>query len=300
MNIELSATQSNAKVAHEDREVFYRSLLTLANRLQPAWQFRISMPGEGRERLSGESLHRRFTHEIVKAKLSFLERQRQAGNHFPSIEHFIESTPDINEQKVRRNYLRLMAWRAVKGKFLEALCLMATLIRMTPIGDSSEIDLFAQEGPLRVRDQDHPCYIWTQQSVDSIRSGLKAVPDIAITNTPEKVTTKNIVSIIECKCRDSIGASDLRGEFGKAYDLGSPSYILMSYNSVTQSVIDGGQELGIDVQVFSLNTPEREQFLRGERDVSEDMASKLALARKRRMFLTAIENRASDVRRREN
>jgi len=300
MNIELHATQSKAKVAHEDREAFYRSLLALATRLQPEWQFRVSTPGVGRERLSLESLQRHFTYELVKSQLNFLERQRQAGNHFPSIDHFVASTTDINEQKVRRNYLRLLAWRGVKGKFLEALCLMATLTRMTPIEDSCEIDLFTQEGPLRVRDQDQPCFIWTQQSIESIRSGLKAMPDILITNTPEKVTTKNIVSIIECKCREFIGASDLRGEFGKAYDLGSPSYILMSYNSVPQSVIDGGQELGIDVQVFSLNTPERERFLRGERDVAEDMATKLALGRKRRMFLTAIENRASDVRRRSN
>jgi hypothetical protein len=236
----------------------------------------------------------------VKAQLNFLERQRQAGNHFPSIEHFIVNTPDINEQKVRRNYLRLLAWRGVKGKFLEALCLMATLTRMTPMGDSFEIELFAQEGPLRVQDQGVSCFIWTQQSVQSEKSGLKAVPDIVITKTPESVTTSNILSIIECKCRDSIGASELRGEFGKAYDLGSPSYILVSYNSVPQSVIDGGQVLGIDVQVFSLNTPERERFLRGERDVAEDMATRLALGRKRRMFLTAIENRASDVRRRGN
>lgn len=300
MNIELDATQRKAKVAHEDREAFYRSLLALAARLKPAWQFRVSTPGIGWELLSRESLQRHFTYELVKAQLNFLDRQRQAGNHFPTIEHFIASTHDRNEQKVRRNYLRLMAWRGAKGKFLEALCLMATLTRMTPVRDSFEIDLFTQEGPLWVRDQDQQCFIWTQQSIESIRSGLKAMPDIAITNTPEKVTTKNVVSIIECKCRESIGASDLRGEFGKAYDLGSPSYVLVSYNSVAQSIIDGGQELGIDVQVFSLNTPERERFLRGERDIAEDMATKLALGRKRRMFLTAIENRAADVRHRGN
>jgi len=300
MNSDLQATQTKAKVAHEDREAFHRSFLALANRLHPAWQFRVSIAGVGKERLSQESLQRLFANELVKAQLNFLESQREAGNHFRSIEHFIARTPDINEQKVRRNYLRLRAWRGVKGKFLEALCLMSTLTRMTPIGESFEVELFAQEGPLRVRDQDVSCFIWTQQSIQSEKSGLNAVPDIVITKTPEGVTTSNILSIIECKCRDTIGAGDLRGEFGKAFDLGSPSYILMSYNAVPQSVIDGGQALGIDVQVFSLHTPERERFLRGERDVGEDMAVKLLQGRRRRMFLTALEKRASDVRRRGN
>ena len=150
MHIELRATQKKAEVAHEDQEAFYRSLLALAARLQPAWQFRVSTLGTSAERLSLESLRKHFTSEWVKAKLNFLERQRQTGTHYSSIEHYVASTPDINEQKARRNYLRLLAWQGVKGKFLEALCLMATLARMTPIGDSLEIDLFTGSGPIRV------------------------------------------------------------------------------------------------------------------------------------------------------
>ncbi|HNP84259.1 MAG TPA: hypothetical protein PKN47_22580 [Nitrospira sp.] len=298
MNIELHDTQNKARVANEDRKAFYGSLLTLKKRLEPAWSFRIAISGGGKEILSQESLEKHFAIELVNAQLNFLKLQKKAGNHFATIEDFIANTPDINVQKVRRNYLRLMAWRRVKGQFLESLCLMSTLTRMIPQEKSFEVCLFAQEGPLPVQDQGVPCFIWTQQSVESQKTGLRAVPDITVTNTPEAVTTSNIVSIVECKCRSIIGAGDLRGEFGKAYDMGSPSYVLMSYNEVPQSVIDGGRALGIDVQVFSLHTSEREVFLRGERDMAEDMAIKLVQARRRRGFLTAIEQQASNVRRR--
>jgi hypothetical protein len=72
----------------------------------------------------------------------------------------------------------------------------------------------------------------------------------------------------------------------------------VSYYAVPEFIVTAGRELGIEVQVFSLSTPERSQFIRGERDVGEDMATKLSTARNRRTFLAALENRAADVRRR--
>jgi hypothetical protein len=169
---------------------------------------------------------------------------------------------------------------------------------MWPVGPQSDIDLFGQVGPIHVREEDRECFLWSRPLVQSERSGLNAIPDIAITKTPHEVSTTNIISVIECKCRETVGASDLRGEFGKAYDLGSPSYVLVSYYSVTESLVKTGEGLGIDVQVFSLSTPERNQFIRGERDLGEDMAIKLSNARNRRLFLTALEDRAANVRRR--
>jgi hypothetical protein len=191
-----------------------------------------------------------------------------------------------------------LAWGSLKGKFLEALCLMATLSHMIPLEPQKDIDAFGTVGPLKVRDQDRTCFLWSRPVIESQHSGLNAIPDIVITSTPDQVSTTNILSIIECKCRQTIHAADLRGEFGKAYDLGSPSYVLVSYYNVQETIVVAGRELGIDVQVFSLSTPEREQFVRGERDLGEDMAVKLLNARRRRTFLAALENRTVDVRRR--
>jgi hypothetical protein len=62
--------------------------------------------------------------------------------------------------------------------------------------------------------------------------------------------------------------------------------------------MNAGTGLGIDIQIFSLSTPDRNQFIRGERDVEEDMAIKLSTARNRRLFLIALEDRAANVRHR--
>lgn len=296
----LDLLDSKVRVAREDKEVIYSSLLSLAGRLRPAWNFLVSVPGIRKEPLSRESLRSFFNYHFEKVQKTFLEKERQAGKPWATIAHYINCTSDPNEQTERKNHLRLLAWSSVKGRFLEGLCLMATLNRMSATVRSIDVDLFAQVGPLEVRDENQICFIWTQQSVESFKTGLKALPDIVITNTSTSVTTSNILSIIECKCRETLGANDIRGEFGKAYDLGSSSYILVSYNAVTKSLIDAGKELGIEIQVFSLNTPEREQFIRGERDVGADMAQKLALARKRRMFLTAIEDKTAQIKRRGN
>jgi hypothetical protein len=299
INDDLASTQTKAREAAEDLQTFYRSLVSLVERLKPAWHVQLSyQPDRKNQPVSLDSLRDVFSNELNEAERIFLGRERQAGKPWVTIEQFIKSTPDPDEQVVRRNYLRLLAWRSLKGRFLEGLCLMATLSRMTPIGDPQDIDLFGQVGPIQVRDQNQTCFVWSRPLVQSQRSGLKAIPDIAITATSDRVTTTNILSLIECKCRETIGASDLRSEFGKAYDLGSPSYVLVSYYSLSETLVNAGRELGIDVQVFSLSTPERSQFIRGERDLGEDMAIKLSSARSRRMFLAALDNRVADVRRR--
>ena len=289
---------SKVRVASEDKDAIYSSLLSLAGRLRPTWNFLVSVPGIRKEPLSHASLKSYFNYHFERAQNTFLDKERQSGKPWETIAHYFKCTSDPNEQTERKNHLRLLAWSSVKGRFLEGLCLMATLSRMSSSARSIDVDLFTKAGPLEVRDENQIRFIWTQQSVESFKSGLKAVPDIVITNASTSVTTSNILSIIECKCRETLGANDIRGEFGKAYDLGSSSYILVSYNSVTKSLIDAGKELGIEIQVFSLNTPEREQFIRGERDVGEDMAQKLAIARKRRMFLTAIEDKTAQIKHR--
>ncbi|MEX0805725.1 MAG: hypothetical protein WD688_20765 [Candidatus Binatia bacterium] len=296
---DLALTQKKCDLAAEDLNAFYRSLASLAERLKPAWRFQISCePGQSHQFLTADSLRNAFAYQVGVAAENFLARERREGKPWPDIRSFIESSSDPKEQDIRKNYVRLLAWGSLKGKFLEALCLMATLSRLIPLEAQKNVDAFGTVGPLKVRDQDRTCFLWSRPIIESQHSGLNAVPDIVITSTPDRVSTTNILSIIECKCRQTIHAADLRGEFGKAYDLGSPSYVLVSYYDVQEIIVAAGRELGIDVQVFSLSTSDREQFVRGERDIGEDMAVKLLNARTRRTFLAALENRAADVRRR--
>src|SRR5262249_8696772 len=188
-----------------------------------------------------------------------LQREKRAGKDWSTVDQYVKSTSHPKEQTTRRNFLRLLAWGALKGRFLEGLCLISTLSRMSPIGHQPDIDPFGQMGPIHVRDEDEECFLWTRPLVESQRSGLNALPDIVVTRTTDKVSTSNIVSVIECKCRDNLGASDLRAEFGKAYDLGSSSYVLVSYYSVRESLSNAGRGLGIDLQIFSLSTSDRNQ-----------------------------------------
>ena len=301
MNDQLQITVKKAQEASEDVKTFYRAFVSMAERLNAEWRFQINgEPARKVQPFSFESLRHMFSYELEAAQDNFLQREKRAGKDWSTVDRYVKSTSDPKEQTTRRNYLRLLAWRALKGRFLEGLCLMSTLSRMSPIGHQPDIDPFGQIGPIHVRDEDGECFLWTRPLVESQRSGLNAIPDIAITRTPDKVSTSNIVSVIECKCRDNLGASDLRAEFGKAYDLGSPSYVLVSYYSVRESLLNAGRGLGIDLQIFSLSTSDRNQFIRGERDLGEDMAIKLSNARNRHLFLTTLEDRTANVRHRLN
>lgn len=287
--------QSKVGIAKEDKDTIFRSLVSLANQLKP-WTFRL-LVGSNKYSVSPDALKKYFERHFAKATEQFLEKERQEGKPWTSITAYIKATPNKDEQAKRANTVRLMAWGAVKGKLLEGLCLMAILSKMEAVSYGTEVLLFEQEGPLQVRDGDKTCFVWTQQLLESVESGLKARPDIVITRDGSKVTTKNILSVTECKCRGTLTADDIRGQFGKAYDLGSPSYTIVSYNAVPESLVNAAKELGIELQVFSLNTKDRERFIRGELDVGNDMATRLAVTRTRRQFQKAIEHKASELRR---
>src|SRR5262245_50972814 len=208
MNDQLEITVKKAQEASEDLKTFYRSFVSMAERLNSAWRFKINgeRPRQNQP-LSADSLRHMFSHEFEAAQNNFLEREKRAGKEWGNVDRYVNSTSDPKEQTTRRNYLRLLAWGALKGRLLEGLCLMSTLSRMSPIGHQPEIDPFGQIGPIHAQDEDGECFLWTRPLVESQRSGLNAIPDIAITRTPEKVSTSNIVSVIECKCRDNLGAS---------------------------------------------------------------------------------------------
>ncbi|MGH7827896.1 MAG: hypothetical protein ACREQ7_22315 [Candidatus Binatia bacterium] len=107
--------------------MFYRSLHSLAERLKSAWRFQLSCePGKSSQVLSVESLRSSFAYQVQVATENFLKRETRVGKAWASIKSFIESTADTKEQVIRKNYLRLLAWGSVKGKCLEALCLMST------------------------------------------------------------------------------------------------------------------------------------------------------------------------------
>ena len=110
INDDLASTQTKAREAAEDLQTFYRSLVSLAERLKPAWPVQLSyQPDRKNQPLSLDSLRDVFSYDLNEAQRNFLGRERQAGKPWVTIEQFIRSTPDPDEQVVRRNYLRLLA-----------------------------------------------------------------------------------------------------------------------------------------------------------------------------------------------
>ena len=73
-----------------------------------------------------------------------------------------------------------------------------------------------------------------------------------VTNAPT-VTTETLHRVIECKCQKNLGTTEIRGEFGKAYDMRATSYLLWSYYRVADRIIAGAKQLGLTLEVLDLS-----------------------------------------------
>jgi hypothetical protein len=72
--------------------------------------------------------------------------------------------------------------------------------------------------------------------------------------------------IVEAKCVRQLGAQTIRSEFGKAHDLRVATYIIWSFYSPKQHVIDGAKGLGIDLEPLGFDTERRDDLV-GSPDV---------------------------------
>ncbi|MFC1572818.1 hypothetical protein ACFL6M_04385 [Candidatus Eisenbacteria bacterium] len=251
--------------------------------------------GDQFEPFSISLLQRRFQNALARAGSAVIERERLAGRNWSNIESFLAATDDDADHIRRSNHLKLTAWQNTKGALLEALCLLAVLARHRPVGTPPPVDLFARVGPLAMSDGSAPQYLWTRPNLPSAQSGLRAAPDIVLTTTPEVPTAANTLSITECKCRRVLSASEIRSEFGKAYDLAAPSYTVLSYYSQPDRIREAASALGLAFEVFQLHSRKRADYLLGTRDLGLDLAGLLARSRGERAFLAMLEGKRNEV-----
>lgn len=184
------------------------------------------------------------------------------------------------------------AWSAAKGGFFEVLCLLATLDRLPPARPVKIPDVFGRFFPIPISDVQGPAYLWFQPNIIETKSGLRARPDLAIARSDQQLDENTIVSVIECKWGKNLTAALVRTEFGKAFDLQVTSYTIVSYMGAPDRLKDGARLLGVDLIDFGLGTPQREAYLRQERDLGQDLAERLAIVRAEAHFASMVRKTA--------
>lgn len=195
------------------------------------------------------------------------------------------------------NRATLAAWNLAKGGFFEVLCLLATLDRLPPTRPVKIPNVFGRFNPIPVADAQGPAYVWFQPSDIPTQSDLKARPDLVISRSEQILDKSTIVSVTECKSGKNITTALIRTEFGKAFDLQVTSYTIVCYKGASNRLKNGARLLGLDVIDFGLGTPQRDEVLRQERDLGEDLAESLALARGEARFASIVRRTAEASRR---
>jgi hypothetical protein len=139
----------------------------------------------------------------------------------------------------------------------EALSILSILIKADSVVTSNIYNLFGKTGPIHFVEGGKKRYMWVQHSINGHTSMLVGRPDIVVTTTSDSPSPATIERIVECKCHKRIGAPVIRGEFGKAHDLRVTSYLIWSFNTPSQKIIDGAKKLGLDVETFGFDDDRR-------------------------------------------
>jgi hypothetical protein len=280
----------------QDFQAVADALQTLTTKLAGTWDIRMGQESSQALPVAPDALTSLFQDAYRRAGESFLRRETQKGNTWTTIDAYIFSSDDRESIVRRRNYLKLLAWNSIKGKLLEALCLLSTLSDYAPEKAGTSVNLFARLGPLAMQNGDGKFALWTRPLLRIEKTGLKACPDLVLTKDQERPTKTNMLWIAECKYRTALNAQELRSEFGKAWELKAPSYTIVSYNPVSERIRRAAKALGLDVVVFPLSSDKREDYLGGQLSVAEDLTAELTESLRRKRYLDTVELASAEMR----
>lgn len=141
-------------------------------------------------------------------------------------------------------------------KLVEVLSLMTILLKSEKIITKKITNLVGKTGPIHFIENGLPRFLWAQPSLTGLQSDLGGRPDILITSDEYKVNESTTLRIIECKCQKNLGTQQIRAEYAKAMDLKVNSYLIWSFTTPSQRIIDGAKRLGLDVGVLGFDKPE--------------------------------------------
>ncbi len=180
-------------------------------------------------------------------------------------------------------------------KLIEALSLLAILSRSDRVLDSHVCNLFGRTGPIRFQEEGAVRFLWAQPTVLGPGSSLGSRPDLVISSTSDPPAAASILRIIECKCRKNLSAPDIRGEFGKARDLGVKSYFIWSFNTPSAHLTEGPRRLGLNLETLAFDSPRRGDWIRTPEELGRYVANTLEKARVERRFERFLREAGADL-----
>lgn len=175
-------------------------------------------------------------------------------------------------------------WQMVEG-----LSLLALLLKASSVVTPDLRNLFGRSGPTHIIEDQQHRFLWAQHTVTGLESELGGRPDIVVSSSADSPTTSNILRIIECKCRRTLGAPDIRGEFGKAHDLRVTSYLIWSLTTPSQRVVRGARRLGLDIESLGFDTKRRADLMSVPENLLMHVANTQELCRRTGRFARQLE-----------
>jgi hypothetical protein len=169
-------------------------------------------------------------------------------------------------------------------KLVEALSLLAILINAEEVGSSEVSNLFGKTGPIQISEDGQARYLWAQPSLIGQQSALGGRPDLIVTSTPDPPSPATVQRVVECKCRQRLGAHEIRSEFGKAHDLRVVSYLIGSLTSPAPKVVEGARRLGLDLVALGFDTPWRADLIKRPENLVAHVANTLAVSKREERF----------------
>lgn len=206
---------------------------------------------------------------------------------------FSSQIPDeLGLVRVGRPIPMVKPWQLV-----EALSLLAILVRSDEVNSSEILNLFGKMGPIRFREDGFVRYLWAQQTFQGEQSTLGGRPDLIVTSSPERPTTANVLRIVEAKCRRRLDTQTIRAEFGKAYDLKVATYFIWTFYSASPRVVAGASRLGLEVTDLGLDTLRRKGFVEEPLTLFSYVADALEQSRKIKRFAATLAEAGQDAHR---
>jgi hypothetical protein len=180
-------------------------------------------------------------------------------------------------------------------QLVEALSLLAILLKADKVNCGDVTNIFGKTGPLHFVEDTQDRYLWAQPTLSGQESGLGGRPDLVVASTQDKPTALTTLRVIECKCRKHLGTPDIRAEFGKAHDLRVASYLIWSFTTPSPRVVEGAKRLGLDVEVLGFDTTRRADLIARPEILVSHVANTLEVSRRGKRFAQALIESGQDA-----